>query len=609
MRGRLRAYLLVTAPLAVSLVAGSLTLAGPAAGGVAGPGQRAGAAATAVTVARAGAKTGLAAGNPFCKKLGVRYQASAGAQAFCFGPQRGGSASHLKQAAGPRAAGPVPANVNAASFGEDISPSGVRGYGQSEVSIAASGPYVVEAWNDSTGFFAGCGSPSSKEEITGFGFSANGGTSFTDLGGVPNAHCASDLYQGDPSVAAYKVGGSTYFYISSLFDSPTGTGTSQIAMAACKVTGSGPGATLACSQPIVIASSTFCMKQQTGPGQTVTFCNFLDKQFITVDPARHRLYATFTEFPMNVGGLGSRVELSVCDLGNALGGSGPAGGTPGAPVCENNGAGKHTYLIVVPASATNCENEGAYPAVSPVTGDVYIGYESNWGTSLGTIAPCDTLPTSDVMTVVPVKCLPLAKHATCGASASRGVPVTSLESAFIPGYSRFPASDFPRVAVSDPAGTVSMVWNDTRYHPQGDILLQSFSLGSLGPVQAVPVVLDKPVAGALNFLPALRGADAGGKLDVSWFSRSSVATSDTNVYAAIGVSPRTRAAPASDTLITSMASNWDHSVFDINPNFGDYTDNSIAVTGTAPYVGSTLYIAWSDGRLGVPQPFEAHLAG
>jgi hypothetical protein len=88
-----------------------------------------------------------------------------------------------------------------------------------------------------------------------------------------------------------------------------------------------------------------------------------------------------------------------------------------------------------------------------------------------------------------------------------------------------------------------------------------------------------------------------------------VATSDTNVYAAIGVSPRTRAAPASDTLITSMASNWDHSVFDINPNFGDYTDNSIAVTGTAPYVGSTLYIAWSDGRLGVPQPFEAHLAG
>jgi hypothetical protein len=39
----------------------------------------------------------------------------------------------------------------------------------------------------------------------------------------------------------------------------------------------------------------------------------------------------------------------------------------------------------------------------------------------------------------------------------------------------------------------------------------------------------------------------------------------------------------------------------IIPNFGDYTDN---------YVSSSdiLYVAWSDGRTGVPQPEEAHLA-
>ena len=603
--GKLRAYLLVTAPLAVGLVAGSLAVAGPATGA----GAKTGAPAITMTPGQAGRRTGLAAGNPFCKKLGKTLQASAGAQNFCFGLQRSGPVSRQRATAGPRAAVRTPANVNAASLAEDVGPTGVRGYGQSETSIAASGRFVVEAWNDSTAFFSTCPSPTNKEESTGFAFSADGGRSFTDLGGLPNAHCTTDLYVSDPSVAAYRAGGSTYFYISSMFDSPVGTGGSMIALTACKVMGAGSSAALACGQPVVIASSTFCMKQQIAPHQTATFCNFLDKEFIAIDPAHHRLYATFTEFPGNVGGFGSRIELGVCDLGSAAGGPGPAGGTPAAPVCENNHLGRHGYLIVIPADATGCENEGAYPAVDPVTGDVYIGFESNWATSLFNLPHCNTVPVSDMLAMVPLRCLPLASHATCGASAASDVPVVSLESAFIPGYNRFPGSDFPRLAVSDPARTVSMVWNDTRFHPEGDILLQSFNLGSLARVQAAPVVLDQPVAGGLNFLPALRGADASGNLDVVWYSRHSVNTSDTNVFAAIGVSPRTVTAPASNTLITSVASNWDHAISDIAPNFGDYTDDAMAVTGSPPYVGSTLYIAWSDGRIGVPQPFEAHLPG
>jgi hypothetical protein len=43
------------------------------------------------------------------------------------------------------------------------------------------------------------------------------------------------------------------------------------------------------------------------------------------------------------------------------------------------------------------------------------------------------------------------------------------------------------------------------------------------------------------------------------------------------------------------------------PDFGDYTDNALTATGSKPYVGGTLYVAWSDGRTGVPQPFAAHL--
>jgi hypothetical protein len=76
-----------------------------------------------------------------------------------------------------------------------------------------------------------------------------------------------------------------------------------------------------------------------------------------------------------------------------------------------------------------------------------------------------------------------------------------------------------------------------------------------------------------------------------------------------GVSPRTTATPGSHSTITSVTSDWNSDSSDISPNFGDYTDNVLVATGTAPYVGSTLYVAWSDGRLGLPQPFEAHLTG
>ena len=215
-------------------------------------------------------KTGVAAGNPFCKKLDKRYQASAGARMFCFGAQQPASGSHVKHAAVGNGPG-APANVDAASFAEDVSPAGVQADGQSETSIAASGNYVAEEWNDSTGFFAPCPSPMSKEELSGFGFSANGGASFTDLGGLPNRKCNRDVYEGDPSVAAYQVGGSTYFYFSSLFDSPTGLGASKVALDACKVVGSGSTATLSCSQPIVVGSGTQCQKFRISPKRTSLF--------------------------------------------------------------------------------------------------------------------------------------------------------------------------------------------------------------------------------------------------------------------------------------------------------------------------------------------------
>lgn len=531
------------------------------------------------------------ASNPFCQYLGSKYQASAGAWAFCFGAQPTSSSG------GPGAVPesrkqPAIGNVDAASLAEDISPSGVRGYGQSGPSVAAAGRYVMEAWTDAVGLFTTCPVPRSKE-LTGIGFSSDGGASFTDLGGPPNSACADDLYGGDPSVVAYEAGGHFYFYVLSLYDSPTGLGPSDLALAACQASSTRGAARLRCSQPVVVATSSACRSL----GQGIKYCSFLDKGFMTVDPRRGRLYISYSEFP--VSGAGSEVQLAVCDLGR-----------PAAPVCENGTRTAPTpaYLTLASPDPAGCQNEGAYPAVDPQTGAVYVGYEYNWGTDMDASAlpPCADAPTTEIVTKVPLRCLTLVQRSPCrGPVARRSVPVTSLDAASVSGYGGV-ANDFPRLAVSPASGTVSMVWNDASRDPLGDILMQSFALGSLQPVQHSPVMLNHS-RGGLHMLPAMRVAAHNGLLDVSWFARASAAAAGTGVWAAIGVSPRARATPRTNVLITTVASNWSAASSDLTPDFGDYTDNAVVTTRTPPYAGCTLFIAWTDGRRGLPQPFSAHL--
>src|SRR5215813_4483331 len=239
-------------PLVASALAGS----GPAA--QAGGTQRAvQAASTSTGPGPAGGPTGLAVGYPFCQHLGKSYQASSAAQIACFGAHK---VSKIQPAVvGPAAAG-APRNVDAASFREDVAPNGTRAFGQSETSIAAAGPYVVEAWNDSTSFFSKCGSNHFKEEVTGIGFSANGGRSFTDLGGLPNPGCGVRFYAGDPSVVAYRVGGRTFFYVFSLYLPTRFNGQTHVAFDPCEVIGAGSAARLHCGRPVVAASSTQCLR-------------------------------------------------------------------------------------------------------------------------------------------------------------------------------------------------------------------------------------------------------------------------------------------------------------------------------------------------------------
>ncbi len=132
--------------------------------------------------------------------------------------------------------------------------------------------------------------------------------------------------------------------------------------------------------------------------------------------------------------------------------------------------------------------------------------------------------------------------------------------------------------------------------------LQSFNLGSLTAVQSSPVrINNRKDTGGWHFLPAVRQSDSNGNLNVSFYSRSSANTALTNVFAALKVAPRTTTPPIkNDAQVTTGSSDWNAVSSIIIPNFGDYTDNY--------FLGTTLYVAWSDGRLGFPQPFEDHVS-
>lgn len=541
--------------------------------------------------------------NPICAKVGQSIQLSSGGRMWCFGPQNGNGGSNANSHAGAPGAQPFAnsfpsTNVDAANPAEDISPSGVRAYGQSEESVARWNNFVVEAWNDSTGFFSSCGAPEYKEELTGFGFSSDGGRTFTDMGGLPNLNCANFKYEGDPSVEVWAPGGRPTFYISSLYDSTTGLGLSYIAMDACQVIGSN----LSCGQPIMVAASTQC--EVFG---SFSFCDFLDKDFLAIDAKRGRLYADYTEFGFTF----ESVEASACDIGTTSGGVGPEGGTAMNPVCGGipanltTGANGTPYFTV--ATSTGCnEIEGAYPAVNIKTGDLYVAYEDNWATNL---FGCN-LPTFNQITRTAYVCLTLTPVSPCAGPNNRnGVTITSMDSAFIPGYNRFPMNDFPRIAYSKVYNTVSMVWNDATNNPTGDILMATFHAGNLSFACCGFIRLNLP--GGWNFLPAVRQADNHGNINVSWYNRSSGNSALTNVVAALSINPLTQTNVTANVTVTAVASNWVQTSSDIVPNFGDYTDNYLTSncnSGTVSYLGQ-LNVAWADGSTGVPQPYFATGSG
>lgn len=524
----------------------------------------------------------------------------------CLGPRATHRSASPAQTFNPLAQALGP-NVDAAGPQEDITSAGVQAYGQAGPSVAAIDNNVLEAWTDATGFYTPCPSSSYKEELIGIGFSNNGGRSFKDEGGLPNSSCVGGSggfrYLGDPFAEAYQAapGGAArdYFYVGGVYEY-NAANLGQIAMDVCKVA----GVFLSCnSAPITIAGGF----------------GFLDKPYATIDPAKKRLYVSYTRY---VGSGYGQIELAQCDLSN-----------PDAPACTPGAVPTPYYVVAATDVAGGCEQTGSYPAVDRVTGDVYVAWEYNFGTNANTSSPCSTTPTTNNVAQVPyLQCLssglpisPCAPASLAGPALLAKVPIVSMDVAQIPGYTGT-ANDFPRIAVSDPQGTVSIVWNDARYRPTGDVLLESFLLGTGfpqeiqtkgNPIGAAPVRLSNNRTATYDYMPAQRYSEPDGNLDITWTDRRRcniiINPSLTDVYGVFEVNPRTKSStPPYNRLITSKPSSWIGSSSNLaSPNYGSYTDNYVKQSGSSAsgYLAGEDFIAWSDARLGEPQPFEAYLTG
>jgi hypothetical protein len=464
-------------------------------------------------------------------------------------------------------------NVDAADPVEDLSGT------QSETAIAAATMRghrrVVVGWNDATGIFV---APTTRirSSITGVGYSRDGGQSFRDLFGLPNDN-RDQQWSGDPAVVA--IDGGRHFIVGSLyypsFDACLDGRPSQLTIAVSVGTPT-PTGNMRFTRPIPVADA----------GDVCTFgpdTAALDKDWLAWDQASRTLAVSYTRFRFSeeASGLG-QIEVVRAHVPENTAQLGP--GAFGAPA-------------VIWPEEQRVVNTGAYVTLAR-GGDAYVAWERNidsnefngnpyiWENAAklpaGANHPSVGGPTHRIVVT----------RGEINATPSGGVRSMSLEA--IAGYNRFLGNDFPRIAWDRAHDRVLVQWNDSNLHPLGDIWLRALD-ANLHPIGGVHRLNDDSDF-TLHFLPALT-VHADGTICSGWYDRRRFTpdSARTDLFGECRGRPRRNGA---DFRITTGATDWTNTSSLLAPNFGDYTD--------ATSDGDRTYYTWSDGRLGVPQPFVDH---
>jgi hypothetical protein len=450
--------------------------------------------------------------------------------------------------------------------------------GQSETAIAAAGATVVAAWNDATGYLV---QPTTdrRASLTGLGVSVDRGKHFRDLLGLRNNQ-PNQQWGGDPTIARID---SSHFVVGSLYVPPAtpdcGPGhTSRFQLAVEVVTVRRNG-TVALGLPVVVADGGDACPLFSEDPQPAPDLAMLDKEWLSYDPTSRILAMSYSRFFLGAGGESGtgQIELVRAHL-------------PAAP--DRLSAKDWSRPIPVWPEEKNTVNQGAYVSVAR-NGDAYVAWEHNLNSFNGdpyVYVQAARIRSGDKTPVVGGPANP--RVVTLGQrNSSRTGGVKSLDAVGIAGYNLGVGQDFPRIAVNARLGRVLVLWNDASAHPLGDIWMRALPMNLAVSGRVVKVNDDKSFA--LHFLPAL-SVRSNGAIVTSWYDRRRAGPNSTRTDY-FGEVRRTPTSKARDFRITTGSTDWAATSAVVGPNFGDYTDNAST--------GNTTYFTWSDGRLGVPQPF------
>lgn len=493
---------------------------------------------------------------------------SQGARSWFLGPQTGSVEPRLRAA---RIA--LGTNVDANDPNKDLAA------GQSETAIAASGSTVVVAWNDATGILV---QPSTQQwaSVTGVSISSDGGRTFRDLTGLRN-NKPNQQWFGDPTVVAidphHFLIGSLYFPSLALNCS---AGPARLQLAVEMLTLTPHGVTL--GLPIVTADGgDLCPLLNDSEKDDPPNLAVPDKEWLSYDKVTRTVVMSYTRFFFGVGGQSGNGQI---ELVRAHVPTDPRGLTK---------ASWSRRITVWPEEAT-VVNQGSYVSVAR-NGDAYVAWERNVDSNLFNGNPYVFIHAARVRlsnTTPTVGGPARPRVVSMGQRNSNGNGgVKSLDAVPIAGFNRGTGQDFPRIAVDAPLGKVIVVWNDASAHPLGDVWLRAVPL-NLDITGSIKKVNDDN-SFALHFLPAV-SIRSDGSIATSWYDRriGGANSTRTDYFGEVRATP-TVGRP--DFRITTGSTDWTNTSSFIAPNFGDYTDNTSS--------GKTTYYTWSDGRLGVPQPF------
>ena len=503
----------------------------------------------------------------------------------------------------PRVGPNTQANAPQAAF-----PNGLLGRSETTIAAAGNGLHLVAGWNDAQGFcgppFAGACTPQTPSGLSGYGFSSDGGLTWTDGAAPPNFN--NVFTRGDPWLDVGGKNGNTFYYANLAVDATSGADLG-ISVHRGRFTGN--------------AFAWFDVRTFDSPhnqdpcdffGEPAA-CDFYDKEALVASKDGSKaVYVSLTNFQEICGiaqfGFG---QIEVWRSHNG-------GNTWQGPAI----AGPEAADSVAACGFTGTLQQSSVPAIGP-NGEVYVVWQ---------FGPTFTAATSTDADIV------VARSLDGGVTFDPPVKVADINSLRQNppvGYNRSRINDHPRIAVATSGPNRGRVYV-TFYSAVSPVAAGS-TVQSLVSSQVfvsysddrgltwsvpVPVAPAPPATGIKRFWPVVT-VEPGGNVDVIYYeSQERQATpnptdEECNISIGGGLRRRGRNSSLVDTFwaqstnggatfgtpvkVSTATSNWCTAVSNIRPNFGDYIGSAAG--------GDRVFPVWADGRNGVPDTFFANILG